>query len=66
MTVAIGRIESLVVAIGTASPPHLAVAVGTGEPTVKSNLLYLAAEDTSQIGPEFVIIKIISAHIVRR
>jgi hypothetical protein len=51
----IGRIECLVVAESTTAPPHLAVAVRASETGINSNLLHLAAKDTTQIGAELVI-----------
>ena len=51
----IGRVERLVIAERTATPPHLSVAVGTGETGINGNLLYLAAKNGTQIGAELVI-----------
>ena len=52
---AIGRVERLVITERTAAPPHLAVAIGTGETGINGNLLHLAAKDATQITAEFVI-----------
>ena len=66
MPVTIGRVECLVIAIGTPAPPHLSVTVGTGKTAVKRNLLHLAAKHSTQVCTELIIIKNIFAHNWRR
>ena len=55
VTMTIGRVERLVIAERATTPPHLAVAIGTGETGINGNLLHLATKNTTQIGAEFVI-----------
>lgn len=63
VAMAVCRIESLVITIGTASPPHLSVTVGTGEAPVKGYLLNLAIEQGMKVCTELVIIKCIITHV---
>ena len=61
MPVAIRRIECLIIAVGTAAPPYLAVTVRTGKATVKRYFLHLATEYATQIRAELIVIKNIFA-----
>lgn len=63
--VAIGWVECLVIAIGTPSPAHLSVTVRAGKAGINGYLLYLVAEDATQVGSEFVIIEMSLVHIVK-
>ena len=55
VAVTIGRIERLVIAERATTPPHLTVAVRTGETGINGNLLHLAAKNGTQISAELVI-----------
>ena len=55
VTMTIGRVERLVIAERATTPPHLSVAVGTGETGINGYLLHLAAKNGTQIGAELVI-----------
>ena len=55
VAVTIGRVECLVVAIGTTAHPNLTIAVRTGKTGIYGNLLHLAAKNATQIGTELVI-----------
>ena len=62
MPMTVGWIECLIITIRTPSMPNLTIAVGTGEATVKSDLLHLASKDGMQICTEFVVVENLFAH----
>jgi hypothetical protein len=55
VTVAIGRVERLVIAERTTSPPYFSVTVRAGKAGINGNFLHFAAEYTTQIIAELVI-----------